>query len=423
MTGPKLGPIGITIPSEAPSPTTNMLYNSGGSLMFNGAAIGGGGCGTTVGTESWCDYVTDGTADEVQFNAAIAAVAAGAKPGPIYALEGTYTIAASINPVSYTQIIGLGTVVIQTASDIDMINAVQVGTDICYRIWLENLALSYTGSANYTHYHVLLHSPSSCRLNRIITYNNAVSYSASLLGGVYCVANQNLSWLNIFDDCEFTRLEFYRISDSVVHHCALSAINSGTGAVLGPYAVVIGLNCNNVTFEKCHIICDKNAGIYVNSAIHDLQILNSYFEPSGAAYISGNEEFGIYLGAVVSHSAICGNSFVGLGGIAIHAPAGIKFSIISGNKITDCNAAANAMYSDIRIAGSSAASTFNVVMGNTHLNTVSSAAKAAAIQEVSGELYPPNYNAITGNTASGYYIATAIIKVGAQSLTTGNIED
>jgi hypothetical protein len=48
MTGPKLGPVGITLPSGVPSPTTNMLYNSGGSLMFNGAAIGGGGVGNTV---------------------------------------------------------------------------------------------------------------------------------------------------------------------------------------------------------------------------------------------------------------------------------------------------------------------------------------------------------------------------------------
>lgn len=38
---------GITLSSNTPSVTTNKLYNSGGSLYFNGSVVGGGGGGTT----------------------------------------------------------------------------------------------------------------------------------------------------------------------------------------------------------------------------------------------------------------------------------------------------------------------------------------------------------------------------------------
>ena len=380
------------------------------------------GPGVTVGTTADCDYVCDGTADEVPFNAAIAAVAAGTKKGPICIQAGTYTIAAAIHPVNYTRIIGLGEVIIQTASDIDMIDLVQVGTAIGYRVELENFSLSYTGSANYTHYHVLLHSPSSCKLKKIRTYNDACSYSANLKGGIYCVANNNYSWLNIFDNCDLTRLELYRISDSVAKDTQLAATNAGSGAVLGPYAVLIGLACNNMKFERCHFICEKIAAIQVTSAISDLQITNCYFEPAGGS-IAGNDEFAIWLAAVVTHSTIIGNHFVGIGGIAIHAPNGIQFCAIANNCFADCNMARNAIYSDVRISGATVTSNFNTITGNTHLNDRGATGAAAAIQEAT-DVHPPNYNAITGNTASGNgYVATAIIKIGAQSLTTGNIED
>lgn len=52
------------------------------------------------------DSVCDGTADEVQINAAIAALPATG--GSVFLLEGTYNLAASIIPASNTAIIGTG---------------------------------------------------------------------------------------------------------------------------------------------------------------------------------------------------------------------------------------------------------------------------------------------------------------------------
>ena len=59
-----------------------------------------------VGPDAWCDYVTDGTADDVQFNAAIAALPATG--GTIYLAPGTYVLAATIDETGHpgVQIIG-----------------------------------------------------------------------------------------------------------------------------------------------------------------------------------------------------------------------------------------------------------------------------------------------------------------------------
>jgi parallel beta-helix repeat protein len=65
--------------------------------MFNGSAIGGGGDlpFVVVGAESWCDYITDGTDDAVQIQAAIDAVyASGASGGKVILIPGNYNIGA-----------------------------------------------------------------------------------------------------------------------------------------------------------------------------------------------------------------------------------------------------------------------------------------------------------------------------------------
>ena len=65
---------GVELPSNVPSTTTNKLYNDGGTLKFNGSAVGGGGGSsytagsglTLVGTE----FNTAGTGvfKEIRFN-------------------------------------------------------------------------------------------------------------------------------------------------------------------------------------------------------------------------------------------------------------------------------------------------------------------------------------------------------------------
>jgi hypothetical protein len=56
MTGEKLGPNGLKLPSSVPTPTTDMLYNEGGVLKFAGTAVSGAAHKTTH---------EDGGADEI----------------------------------------------------------------------------------------------------------------------------------------------------------------------------------------------------------------------------------------------------------------------------------------------------------------------------------------------------------------------
>lgn len=87
---------GIIFSGTVPATTTNTLYSDSGTLKFNGAAIGAAissGVEATVGPTG--DYVTDGTADDVQWQAAIdAAYVAGG--GIVRGDAGAYNLAAQV---------------------------------------------------------------------------------------------------------------------------------------------------------------------------------------------------------------------------------------------------------------------------------------------------------------------------------------
>jgi hypothetical protein len=91
------------------------------------------------------DYVCDGTADDVQINAAITAL--GGLPGTVLLLEGTYHIAASITLYTGQRLTGLGrgTVLARTATG-TVAGMLHIGS--VQRVMVDNLVLD--GSAGGT---------------------------------------------------------------------------------------------------------------------------------------------------------------------------------------------------------------------------------------------------------------------------------
>ena len=79
-----------------------------------------------VATDGSGDYNTDGTADEVEINAALNSLPA--EGGVVYMKEGTYNIDASIIiPDNGIEIIGAGSsTIIQSTEDIPLISAINV---------------------------------------------------------------------------------------------------------------------------------------------------------------------------------------------------------------------------------------------------------------------------------------------------------
>jgi parallel beta-helix repeat protein len=89
------------------------------------------GATKTVATVSGADYYVDGTADEVQINAAITAVNA-LGGGVVYLKQGTYSLAATVDMLSNVSLIGsgFGNTNLAVAADVNVIELLgTVGTD------------------------------------------------------------------------------------------------------------------------------------------------------------------------------------------------------------------------------------------------------------------------------------------------------
>lgn len=89
-------------------------------------------CASDAEDTTNCDYTCDGTADEVQIQAAINALAANC--GNVYLTEGTFTLAAPITAVTCVSLIGSGWgTEITTAAAIDLFQCSAGKTDIFIR--------------------------------------------------------------------------------------------------------------------------------------------------------------------------------------------------------------------------------------------------------------------------------------------------
>ena len=142
--------------------------------------------------------------------------------------------------------------------------------------------------------------------------------------------------------------------------------------------------------------------------------------PYGAVHVAGSTEYGINTVANAVGWTISENKFVGLGAIAWHCEGGAVGSKFVNNVVYNGNQENNAVYSDVRLAETSAGNCEgNIISGNNFINTVTTA-KAAAIQEAGGT-ETPNYNRLGGNTIIGSGYIDDVVKIGAQSTEADNI--
>ncbi len=377
---------------------------------------------TCYGYKADSTLVSSSTNFGAVFNALVDAIKSGNECHAMIIIDAPdATTSTTAVLYDYLEVWGINDTTITTATDIDIFELPALGTPAPrYKCVLENLSLVYSGTATYSHYHVDMHDPTKCRVQRVkMTCPNIAAYSADQKGGLNMTATVSGCWLNVVEWCDdIFRIAFDRISDSWIQY------NTISNFLLGPYSIVLGTDCNDEKILYNHIICDKLAGLYTSAATNNNQVVGNYFEPQNGAATAGNDEFGIRADGACARWTIKDNDFVLLNGCGMHFPVHIDFSEITGNNYYNCNYNSNADYHDFRISSSTAGhGVRNVIMGNIHYNDHSSGAgKAAAIAEIDAA-NDPNYNIITCNTIKGAGYAYGVVKVGAQSITTGaNIE-
>ncbi len=315
----------------------------------------------------------------------------------------------------YLEVVGINSTSISTSSDIDIFKANQT-TSTNEKMVLKDIDLLYTGSADYSHYHVALYNPTKCIIENVkMSSPNLAAYDANQKGGLLMSANLTGCWLNYVEKCDdLFGITLENISDSWIRYNTISNFN------LAPYAIILGTNCNDNKILYNHIICGKLAGIYNTAVIGNCQFIGNYFEPQNG--VSASDEFGIYANAGMYRCLFQGNHFVVLGACGMHFPQYLDYSQVIGNNYYNLNWNNNGDYADFRVSAAvSGHGIYNTIMGNVHYNDHSTT-KSAAIMETNAA-NDPNYNIITSNTIKGSGYAFGVVKVGAQSITTGaNIE-
>lgn len=207
----------------------------GNGLKFDetGALLGGAGkrtCRFVVGTSTagWtqedCDYLCDGTDDQVEINAAIQALPSGG--GEIVILDGTYNITATI------------------AMDKDNVKLSGNGNaTVLKRMW--NNSVYYEGVITITTIN------GGCRIENLFIDGNKTNYSSSDNNGirVHENSNNNIIIHNICDD-NYKSISISSNNNIIVNNICL---NNQYGIYLFGYDnIIANNNCNN-NYEGMYI--------------------------------------------------------------------------------------------------------------------------------------------------------------------------
>lgn len=341
MTGPAVGaPGGSTIPqfrnvyygTEALTPGSSPLPE--GTLYitpemeYEGA--GKRTCRFVVGTSTagWtaadCDYLCDGTADDVEINAAIQALPSTG--GEIVILDGTYNITATItvnkNNVTLTGN-GAATILLRSASFLNVVSLLSVTGCAIRNLTINGNKTTYTAASNG----INIGSSSDnaitgniCNNSSSGIYISSSSSSGNIITGNIC--NDNSVGINL-----------YAANNNAI--TGNTCNNNSTGINLNPSSnnTVTGNTCNNntngmflhsdsdtITSNACN---NNSTGIYLDSFTNGLVTGN---------VCNSNSSYGIFVLASSSDNTITGNT-------CNDNASGIYLGASSGNAITGntCN--------------------------------------------------------------------------------------
>lgn len=225
-----------------------------GALLGQTASGGGGKrvCRFTVGTSTagWtandCDYLCDGTADDVEINAAIQALPA--EGGEIVILDGTYNITATIAMNKDNVTLsgnGSSTVLKRMYNSLESIGIVTVSSNNCIvqKFYFDGNKTSYDGTYNVS---VKLSSCTNTIIKENVCYN--IEYSSISLSS----SQNNIIINNI---CRNSKIGIYIGSSS--NNVIANNVNSNNSYGIN----IITSKDNNITSNTCND--NDNCGIDV----------------------------------------------------------------------------------------------------------------------------------------------------------------
>lgn len=265
-------------------------HNSDGTLkgVARGSTFLVAASDSSAEAQAQADYVCDGTADEVQINAAINALPSGSNnAGRVALSEGTFTLSDSIViDRNYVELEGLGKgTYITLATDSDPSSAILIGSDSNYQdIRIRNLRL-YGDSANHASGHGIVINGSSNCLDTVWVQGfkddnvRLLSYDTSNV------------WENVIINCKFTQAGNDNLYlDTKVYNSEIIRliIQGNTTSTVSRYGIYDQGTQNK--FIACHVYGCTQYGYYKNAGGIETFILGGEYETNDVA--------GIYLVSV-----------------------------------------------------------------------------------------------------------------------------
>ena len=305
----------------------------------SGTASGGGGkrvCRFTVGTSTagWtandCDYLCDGTDDQVEINNAIQALPNTG--GEIVILDGTYNITDYINSsnVNNITISGNGQATILKRMDSNFYYIISITSENCC---IKNLQIDGNGSdylPTLFSYGIAIVGKNNKVLN-VISNNNKANQMLGTGGGILVgdqafdsiitesICNNNYYGIHVASENNVSIIGNICNNNSYGIYCLIM----GTGKEGNIKSTITGNICNNndtgislrtsinsnITGNICN---DNNTGIYIRSSNNNVITGNTCIRGTGQSsdYTSSQYTISLY-GTDSSYNLIANNNIMG----------------------------------------------------------------------------------------------------------------
>ena len=326
--------------------TAQFFRGDGVFAAVTGASGGGAGLGTTIGMEgSGADYICDGTADNVQFQQVLNAVAPG---GIIIVLPGTYRFTSQVTGYISCTMVAAGKVVINLATGSSNTPVLVFSGDV-----ITSQALTAKGTRGLRA--VTLASASGVQAGDLILVHNDEYWCPTDtnygIGGtdleqrkgelyeVYSVSGNIVtltqSLLRDYETADNSRAEIYRPIE--VHLEGIEFIGNGDTADV---AGVQFTYCKNSSFEKCKLTKHGRRTLIIftcyNVVVDDCYIAASI--KAGTGYGISLVDGTAFVKIVNSRIENCRHCIAGNStGVALNRGIVISNSTFVGATITDAN--------------------------------------------------------------------------------------
>ena len=370
----------LTVTGTATSTFSAGIQLSGGCFRDASATstcIGRGQAATYVVAASnsinrqYADYLADGTGDQNEINAAIAAAysAARGKGGKVYLLEGDYSVNGTTTMATSTWLQGSG-----AGTIIKLANATNLVLNIIDSTNQDSVTISdltvdgnKANQSSGSNIGINLSNTGSSTIARVNVFNTYID------AGIYVSASGGATRSGIVIDGVHiagvggSGIAYTNITNSVITN---STIETSAGGII----ITSNLNAH-LQITNNQIFNNNGTGIYAPSGLDRAVISGNAISGNTNSGLSGvfgnsvisnntlyqNGDYGIYLAPGVSNTVISGNTIVdngaGTASDGINLASGANGNTITGNRITDTAGIGNAI--DI-----TSGATDNLITGN-----------------------------------------------------------